>query len=113
MTIISIVLVSVLFFALLYLLIKKNKAVIIQFFLKMKMKHTFGTLREAIHNADADKSRTGRKNIVVYNTDSGCFEPVQKKKLKQLVAFNKRKKDHSFNSKRVKLIEKKSLYVTR
>ena len=95
------------------------------------------SLRKAIIDADKDKEKTGRKNMVVMNTASGAFEPVQKRLLKFLSQKNKgdgdtgrvkvrrrngrvkvvgRKKAKAVNKtitpERVHQIEKKSLYVT-
>ena len=49
------------------------------------------SLRKAINDADADKQKTGRKNIVVMNTTTGSFEPAQKRLLKFLAAKGKNK----------------------
>lgn len=68
------------------------------------------SLRQAIADADADKNKTNRKNIVVFNSTTQQFETVQKKQLKQLV---KSKAVKSLNWDRVKLIEKKALYATK
>lgn len=92
----------------------------------LSIKMQLGTLRTAIHDADDDKAKSKRKNIVVFNTDSKSFEPVQKRLLK-FVAKNKvqkevpdgyrrpaayRKKKRPLDLNRVKEIEKESLYVT-
>lgn len=96
------------------LLVKIFKKEIIRFLFKIKTKYSLGTLREAIHEADNDKKKTGRKNMVIYNSTTKTFEPVQKKLLKQVANHNKRKKIKSdININRIKQIEKKSLYVTR
>jgi hypothetical protein len=96
------------------LLIKLFKVQIISFLLRLRTKYVMNTLRDAIHQADADKSATGRKNMVVYNSDTKMFEPIQKRKLKAYVAYNKRKKRRGLiDNKRIHSIEKKSLYVTR
>lgn len=85
------------------------------------------SLRQAINDADADKEKTGRKNIVILNTASGSFEPAQKQLLKFLAAKGKSKNNgkqtkgrkkfakpvkRKMDSEQVKQIEKKSLYVT-
>lgn len=67
------------------------------------------SLRKAIADADADKQKTKRKNIVVFNSDTQQFETVQKKQLKQAV---KSKAIKSLDWDRVKRIEKKALYAT-
>lgn len=91
------------------------------------------TLRQAIKDADKDKSISGRKNIVVYNTTKKEFEPIQKKILKAGASVNRGKKSvegarkRSDGSKiatngnggrlvtyeRIKTLEKNSLYATR
>jgi hypothetical protein len=89
---------------------------------KMKLQHQ--SLRAAIHDADQDKEKTGRKNMVVYNTASGQYEPIQKKLLKraatakeQPAAKNgwrvpKARKKTAITPEKVHRIEKRSLYVT-
>lgn len=87
-----------------------------------------GTLRGAIHAADDDKEATGRKNLVIFNSTAGSFEPIQKKQLKAITKFGKNtnnkamtegrkkmmstKKRRSVSVARSKQIEKSSLYVT-
>ncbi len=89
------------------------------------------SLREAIHDADKDKLKTDRKNMVVYNTASGKFEPMQKRVLKSIAQHGKNKnngaltdgrkwaqrnqpkKRRVIDTDRVKIIEDKSLYVTK
>lgn len=84
------------------------------------------SLRKAIAQADKDKDDTARKNMVVFNTAIGEFEPIQKKLLKVVERksrntnnakmtegrkrFMQKKKKHLNQS--VKELEKKSLYVT-
>lgn len=87
---------------------------VISFLLKIKSKHQLETLRKAIHDADKDKEKTGRKNMVIYNSTTKKFEPVQKKILKQVSKIQKQKGiKRTMKSQRIKQIEKKSLYVTR
>lgn len=97
--------------------------------LKLKGKLHIQSLRQAINNADKDKSATGRKNMVVYNISSGEFEPVQKKLLKTAsrvtknknnaaqtkgrIKFAKPTKKRYINPAKVKQTEQKSLYVTK
>lgn len=113
------------------------KKQIIGYLHRLRGKLHVQSLREAIIDADKDKAKTGRKNIVVMNTASGAFEPVQKRLLKFLSNKNKgdgdtgrvkvrrkngrvkvvaRKKPKVINktvtAERVHQIEKKSLYVT-
>lgn len=87
---------------------------VVKFLLKIKSKHQLETLRTAIHAADSDKEKTGRKNMVIYNSTTKKFEPVQKKILKQVSKIQKQKGiKRTMKSQRIKQIEKKSLYVTR
>lgn len=83
------------------------------------------TLRTAIYNADKDKEKTGRKNMVVFNSTQGVYEPVQKKLLKRIAKAKKpqairngyrtakAEKKAPISIHRVKVIENKSLYVTK
>lgn len=87
-----------------------------------------GTLRGAIHAADDNKEKTGRKNMVIFNSTQSSFEPIQKKQLKAITKFGKNtsnkamtkgrkkmmdnKKRRSVSVERSKQIEKSSLYVT-
>jgi hypothetical protein len=97
---------------------------------KIRAKLQIATLRTAIAEADKDKAETARKNMVVFNTLTGQFEPIQKKVLKGLSMATKnknngaltegrkralrmqKKKPRYFTSEKVKETEKKSLYVT-
>lgn len=108
-----------------FLFIKKW---IIQRLLNLRARLQISSLREAIQGADKDKQHTGRKNMVVFNSTAGKYEPVQKKLLK--IASNntknknnkamtpgrirvmKKQKPRVFDPERVKQIENKSLYVT-
>jgi hypothetical protein len=103
---------------------------IIKALLRLRAKLQIGSLREAIVDADKDKAKTGRKNMVVFNTTSGKYEPLQKKLLKTASKAGKNKsnkamtegrikmmkqqkvKPRLFDSDRVHQIEKKSLYIT-
>lgn len=95
---------------------------------RLKTKIQFQSLREAIHDADKDKGKTGRKNIVVYNTTQSAFEPIQKRQLKAVANYRKNKSNKAMtpgrkkmmkqntrmiSMSRVKNIESKSLYVTK
>lgn len=104
---------------------------IVRKLLEMRARLQIRSLGVAIGEADKDKGKTGRKNMVVFNTVSGKYEPIQKKILKRAaekdknnsnkamtegrkreLAKQKRKKriiDHD----RAKRIEEKSLYVTK
>jgi hypothetical protein len=108
------------------------KVWLVRLLVRWRSKLQFGTLRQAIHDADDNKEATGRKNMVVFNSTSGQFEPVQKRMLKnatragknksnkamtdgrkRMLAQNKGKKGRVISIDRVKHIEKKSLYVTK
>lgn len=86
-----------------------------------------GSLRGAIHGADADKAETDKKNIVILNSTTNEFEPVRKVVLKRIAAANRntnnaaqtkfRKRNPSGKARkldpaRISKIEKASLYVT-
>lgn len=97
---------------------------------RFKVKLQRQSLREAIHEADADKEKTGRKNMVVYNHASGQYEPWQKRLLKAAARSGKNKSNKALtegrkrelakqrrqkrllDSEKVHRIEKRSLYVT-
>jgi hypothetical protein len=106
------------------------KSLIVKRLLRMRARLQMGTLRHAIHDADDDKKKTGRKNMVVFNSTGGKFEPVQKKMLKKAANLTKNKSNKAMtkgrkkmlkgkkngrviNMDRVKQIEEKSLYVTK
>jgi hypothetical protein len=104
---------------------------IIKKLLAWRAKLQIGSLRVAIGDADKDKEKTGRKNMVVFNTVSGKYEPIQKKILKKAADVGKNKsnkamtdgrkrvlklqkhKKRIIDSYRVKTIEEKSLYITK
>ena len=119
---------GVLIFFILIWMFKKH---IVKWLFSLRTKLMFGSLREAIHNADADKEKTGRKNIVVYNTTNKEFEPIQKKQLKTVsnglknknnaaltkgrkrnLKLNGQGKTRFITPQRIKQTEEKSLYVT-
>lgn len=106
-------------------------------FFRMRGKLHVASLRNAIIDADKDKAKTGRKNIVVVNSTQGAFEPAQKRLLKFLSSKNKgegdtgrvkvrrkngrvkvvgRKQPKRINktltTEHIKIVEEKSLYVT-
>jgi hypothetical protein len=96
--------------------------------LNLRARLRMSSLRVAIGDADKDKTRTGRKNIVVFNQYQGVYEPVQKKLLKRAARMTKntsnkkmtegRKrvlkiKKRVFDPERIRTIEEKSLYVTK
>lgn len=95
----------------------------------LRSKLMIRSLRVAINDADKDKEKTDRKNIVVFNKASGDYEPVTKKLLKQVEQQGKKKNNakktpgriwaQQQGKKKKKIlgntvheIEKKSLYVT-
>lgn len=102
---------------------------IIKRLLKLRAKLQIGSLRLAIDDADKDKENTGRKNMVVFNSHSGKFEPIQKKVLKAASKSGKNKSNKAMTEGRVRMmkpkkkryidvnrvhqIEEKSLYVTK
>lgn len=113
---------------LLWLLISRNKIAIRNYLHKKSFGLTMHTLRPAIHAADADKEATDKKNIVILNTLTNEFEPVQKVVLKRIAAKNRntnnaaqtkyRKRNQSggarkFDPSRISKIEKASVYVTK
>jgi hypothetical protein len=71
------------------------------------MKFKIATLRTAIGEADEDKKVTGRKNMVVYDTDTGAFAPVQKKVLKKAANATKSKNNAAMTDGRKKMAAKK------
>jgi hypothetical protein len=95
---------------------------------RLKVKLQRQSLREAIHGADQDKAQTGRKNMVVYNTASGQYEPWQKRLLKLAARKDKntsnkahtpgrkkmmqKRRRRILDTEKVHRIEKRSLYVT-
>lgn len=110
-------------------IIRMFRGPIIKYLRKIQNKIFFHSLRKAIGDADADKERTSRKNIVVYDTDDREFKPVHKRTIKQVAnmtknksnrkqtegakKMNKKRKAPVLTMDRVKNIEKKSLYVTK
>ena len=109
------------------LLLRVFKKPIISYLLRLRVKIRMVSLREAIHEADDDKAKTMRKNMVVQKPD-GFFETIQKSKMKALDnatknknnaqmtpgrrKFMAKKKERLFEPERIKEIENKSLYAT-
>lgn len=101
---------------------------IIRWLMSLRTKLQIRSLRHAIADADNNKSTTGRKTMVVFNRTAGSYETVEKKTLKTASNLFKNKNNakmtegrkkmakkkpaRAFDPKRVKTIEKKSLYVT-
>jgi len=124
MTVIYIICSSIIFFIAAFIFRKQ----LVSQLLKLKGKLHIHSLRKAINDADADKEETGRKNMVVFNTTTGEFEPVQKKLLKTAAKVTKNKnnaartkgrvkfakpvKKRYITTERVNKTEKNSLYVT-
>ena len=97
---------------------------IVQWLFNLRAKLKLQSLRQAIADADKDKAETQRKNMVVFNTSTGTFEPVQKKLLKKIASTKKQDavpngyrmkkavKRSYITPGKVKEVEKKSLYIT-
>lgn len=113
------------------LLIRVFRKPIIKYLLHLRGKLTVAGIRHAIKEADADKAKTSRKNMVVLNTSSGAWEPVQKRQLKAVARVNrnknnakmtegrkwfmsksKQKRKSSITTEKVRQLETKSVYVT-
>lgn len=94
-------------------LINYFKVPIRKWAMRMSAKLTIKSLRKAVQQADAIKSTTGRKAIVVFNKTTNEYEAIEKKILKRAANNSKGKTNRFFTHDRVKLIQKKSLYVTR
>jgi hypothetical protein len=104
---------------------KKFTSWLLKRMLALRAKLQIGSLKEAIGQADDNKEETGRKNMVVFNTTSGKYEPIQKKLLKKAASAKqqpptrngfrvpKAVKKTKITKERVKQIEEKSLYVTK
>ncbi len=71
------------------------------------------SLRKAIAKADEIQRTTGRKCLVVFNKSSNEYEAIEKKILKRVANNTKGKPGRVFTHDRIKLMQKKSLYVTR
>lgn len=112
------------------LLVRVFRVRIVKYLIYLRGKMTVAGIREAIKGADADKAKTARKNMVVFNTVSGSFEPVQKRVLKAAARKNKNKNNGKMTEgrkralamqpkqkgymtmDRVKKAEEKSIYIT-
>mgnify|MGYP000897041550 CR=1 FL=1 len=106
------------------LLLRVFRGKIVQWLFQLRAKLKLQSLRQAIADADKDKAETKRKNMVVFNTTTGTFEPVQKKLLKKIANGKKQEAvPNGFRQKRatkskyitkskVREVEKKSLYIT-
>lgn len=106
------------------LLLRVFRGRIRQWLIQLRAKLQIRSLRTAIADADKDKKETNRKNLVVFNTVSGKFEPLQKKMLKRMAAIKeqpkvlngykqqKAVKKYNITGDKVKVVEKKSLYST-
>lgn len=107
---------------------EKFTAWMVKKLLALRAKLQISSLKEAIGLADKDKAKTGRKNMVVFNTVSGKYEPLQKRLLKNAAnatknrsnkamtegrkRMMKKRKARIIDMNRVHQIEDKSLYVT-
>lgn len=109
------------------MLIRLFRHRIIKYLLRLRVKVRISSLRGAIHEADENKEKTGRKNMVIQKPD-GFFETVQKRRMKAASNLTKnknnakltpgrkkfmKKKERLFEPGRLKEIENKSLYVTK
>lgn len=110
------------------LLMRVFRMQIFRWLLKLRAKLRIQSLRVAINEADKDKEKTNRKNIVVFNSTSGKYEPLQKKLLKSGAKIGRNKNNAKMTEGRkrmmkknkrvvdpgiIKSIEEKSLYVTK
>lgn len=109
------------------LLIRIFRPAIIKWLYRLRARLHIQSLRQAISDADGDKEQTQRKNMVVYNTAIKEFEPLQKQLLKAAERAGKNKNNAKMTDGRkrvlkrkkkllqqdVKMMEKKSLYVTK
>jgi hypothetical protein len=102
---------------------------VVKYLIRLRSKLHIRSLRTAINGADKDKDLTGRKNMVVFNTASGEYEPLQKRLLKNAARAGKNKSNKAMTPGRKKMmkvrkkrildphrinqIENKSLYVTK
>lgn len=114
-------------FTALFLFIRMNRMRILKWLLGLRARLQIQSLRTAIYGADKDKEETQRKNMVVFNSVSGKFEPVTKQLLKNAERVGKRRSNakqteyrrkYTKSKKKILLqsvneIEKKSLYVTK
>lgn len=111
------------------LLLRLFRKKIVKWLYRLRAKLKMQSLGRAIKEADKDKEKTNRKNMVVLNLHSGYYEPVQKRLLKYVAKKNKNKNNAAMtkgrrkmaakpktkteiDTDRIKHIEKKSLYVT-
>lgn len=108
------------------LLMRVFRMKILGWLLKLRAILKIQSLRVAINEADKDKEETQRKNMVVFNTVSGKYEPLQKRILKAAERSGKNKNNAKLTDGRkrfmqhkkkilnqpVKQLEEKSLYVT-
>lgn len=94
-------------------LLKLFKKPIRQWAMRMSARLSIKSLRKAILDADKIKQTTGRKAIVVLNKSTNEYEAIEKKLLKRAANNSKGKEDRVFTHQRVKIIQKKSPYVTR
>ena len=109
------------------LLIRVFRVQILRWLIRLRAKLKVKSLREAIEDADKDKKKTGRKNMVVFNAASGRYEPLQKRILKAGAKSGRNKNNAKMTDGRkrmmkkkkrvvdpaiIKSIEEKSLYVT-
>lgn len=117
-------------FVSLVMLIRINKKAIVKWLFGLRARLQLRSLRNAIVKADHEKEKTGRKNMVVFNTVGGGFEPISKRLLKTAERAGKNNSNKKMTPGRKRVvkmrgpkkkvlnmpvteIEKKSLYVTK
>lgn len=100
-----------------------------KYLFRLRSKLRMDSLREAIGKADGIKKDTGRKAIVVFDNRAGSYDAFTKRVLKAVTNKRKikgqpaqteyrkkrpvKKSPGRFTVDRVKMIEKKSMYVTK
>lgn len=108
------------------ILLRVYRMKVLQWVMNLRSILRIRSLRVAIKDADKDKEDTKRKNMVLFNTHSGEYEPLQKKLLKHIERKSKNKNNakqtpgrKKFAQRKKKIlnssvneIQKKSLYVT-
>jgi len=102
----------ILIIATLLLVIRAFRKQIIKWLLALRAKLQIHSLRQAIDEADKDKEETKRKNMVVFNTVGGKFEPIQKKTLKRAASAGKNKSNKKMTDGRKKMLKKKPRVIT-
>src|SRR4051812_39496238 len=78
---------------------------VVKYLIRLRSKLHIRSLRTAINGADKDKDLTGRKNMVVFNTASGEYEPLQKRLLKNAARAGKNKSNKAMTPGRKKMMK--------